>query len=219
MFRISLLVYVHILLMVFWLGTDIGVFVAGLRFMDPKRDLAERAAVINLGMVIDRYPRICFVAILPVGLQIAYLLGLMPLSAQIMTLVWILSGAWLCSVIAGMILMGTPRGRWWTRVQNAFLAVSAVVFPAAAIAGWSDRISMPGWLAAKLAAYGAMCVFALLLDHSFGPVFVAFGAISAHGSTPEREAALRRPMLRTYVWVLAIYVAVLVSGFLGTVRP
>lgn len=219
MLSISLLVYAHILLMVFWLGTDIGVFIAGLRFMDPKRTLAERAAVISLGMVIDRFPRICFVAILPVGLQIAYGLGFLPLSARIMVGVWIFSAAWLGSVIAGMVLMGTPGGQRWTRVQHAFLAVSAVLLPSAAIASWTDRISMPGWLSAKFAAYGAMCVFALLLDRSFAPVFVAFGAISSQGSTPEREAALRAPMLRTYVWVLAIYAAVLVSGFLGTARP
>jgi hypothetical protein len=217
--NVSLLVYVHILLMVFWLGTDIGVFVAGLRFMDPQRPLAERAAVINLGMVIDRYPRLCFVAIVPVGLQIASSLGVVPLSATIMLWVWILSGIWLCSVIAGMILMGTPRARPWLKLHQGFLVLAAIVFISAGIAGWTDRVPMPGWLSAKLAAYGAMCVFALLLDRSFGPVFVAFGAISAEGSTPEREAALRRPMIQTYGWVLAIYAAVLLSGFLGTVKP
>jgi hypothetical protein len=216
---VPLLVYVHILLMVFWIGTDIGVFVAGLRFMDPKRPMAERAAVIDLGMVIDRYPRICFVAILPVGLQIAYFLGLIPWSARWMTLLWLLSAAWMCCVIAGMILVGSPRVRPWRRVEKGFLTSAACLFIAAGIGGLTGRILMPGWLSGKLAAYGAMCLFALMLDRSFGPVFTAFGAISAEGSTPEREAALRRPMVQTYVWVLAIYAAVLLSGFLGTVKP
>jgi hypothetical protein len=216
--NVSLLVYVHILLMVFWLGTDIGVFVAGLRFMDPRRPLAERAAVINLGMVIDRYPRICFVAIVPVGLQIAYTLGVVPLSATLMLWIWVLSVVWLFSVVAGM-MMGTARARPWLKLHQGFLILAAIAFISAGIAGWTGRVSMPGWLSAKLAAYGAMCVFALLLDRSFGPVFVAFGAISTEGSTPEREAALRRPMIQTYGWVLAIYAAVLLSGFLGTVKP
>ncbi len=216
---VPLLVYVHILLMVFWIGTDIGVFVAGLRFMDPKRPMAERAAVIDLGMVIDRYPRICFVAILPVGLQIAYFLGLIPCSARWMALLWLLSAAWMCCVIAGMILVGSPRVRPWRRVEKGFLTSAACLFIAAGIGGLTGRILMPGWLSGKLAAYGAMCLFALMLDRSFGPVFTAFGAISAEGSTPEREAALRRPMVQTYVWVLAIYAAVLLSGFLGTVKP
>jgi hypothetical protein len=216
---VASLVYVHILLMVFWLGTDIGVFVAGLRFMDARRPLAERAAVINLGMVIDRYPRICFVLMLPVGLQIAFLLRLLPISAAYLGLVWAVSAVWLCCVIAGMILAGTARVHAWQRVEKGILLGAAIALIAFGLAAWAGTILLPGWLAAKLALYGAMCLFALLLDRSFGPVFIAFGAISTDGSTPEREAALRRPMIRTYVWVLAIYAAVLVSGFLGTVRP
>ncbi len=216
---VPFMVYIHILLMVFWLGTDIGVFVAGLRFMDPKRSMAERAAVINLGMVIDRYPRICFVAILPVGLQIAYFLGLIPLSARWLAVIWLLSGVWMSCVIAGMILVGTPRVRAWRGVEKGFLVSAACLCIAAGLGGLTGRILVPGWLAGKLAAYGAMCLFALMLDRTFGPVFTAFGTISTEGSTPEREAALRRPMLRTYVWVLAIYAAVLLSGFLGTVKP
>jgi hypothetical protein len=216
---VPLLVYVHILLMVFWLGTDIGVFVAGLRFIDPKRSLAERTAVISLGMVIDRFPRICFVGILPVGLEIAYLLGLVPLTALAMGLIWIASAAWMGCVIAGLILSGTPRARPWQLLEKGFLITATLVFTSLGLAGLAGKVLMPGWLSAKLLAYGAMCVFALLLDRSFAPVFVAFGAVAAEGSTPEREAALRRPMMQTYVWVLAIYAAVLASGFLGTVKP
>jgi hypothetical protein len=216
---IAILVYIHILLMVFWIGTDIGVFVAGLRFIDPKRSMVERSAVINLGMVIDRYPRICFVAILPVGLQIGASLGLMALSPTALALIWIASAVWLACVIAGMILTGSPRVRPWQRVEKTFLVVAAASFLALGVAGATGRVLMPGWFAGKLALYGAMCVFALLLDRSFFPVFVAFGTIAAEGSTPEREAALRRPMIQTYVWVLAIYAAVLLSGFLGTVKP
>ena len=216
---VAILVYVHILLMVFWIGTDIGVFVAGLRFIDPKRSMAERSAVINLGMVIDRYPRICFVAILPVGMQIAASLGMLALSSTALALIWSASAVWLTCVIAGMILTGTPRVRPWQRVEKSFLMIAAVACLGLGIAGATGKMLMPGWFAGKLALYGAMCVFALLLDRSFFPVFIAFGTIAAEGSTPEREAALRRPMIQTYVWVLLIYAAVLASGFLGTVRP
>jgi hypothetical protein len=170
-------------------------------------------------MVIDRYPRICFVLMLPVGLQIAFLLRLLPMSPGYLGLIWAISAVWLCCVIAGMILAGTPRVRVWQRIEKGILAGAAVVLIAFGLAARAGEVILPGWLVTKLALYGAMCVFALMLDRSFGPVFIAFGAISADGSTPEREAALRRPMIRTYIWVLAIYAAVLVSGFLGTVRP
>ena len=71
-----LLIYAHILLMVFWLGTDVGVFIAGLFFIDPHRSLERRRAAIELGLIVDRFPRICFVLMLPPGkLQLAWQMG------------------------------------------------------------------------------------------------------------------------------------------------
>jgi hypothetical protein len=216
----SVLVYLHVLLMVFWLGTDIGVFIAGLRFMDSKRPLEERAAVINLGMVIDRYPRVCFVAILPVGLQIAYLRGFVPaLSAGVLELAWALCAVWMAAVIATMRLHGKPAVRPWRALERWFRIAGFIGFTALGLAGLSERLIMPRWLAGKLIGFGAICLCALLLERAFAPVAVSFASIATEGSTPERESALRTHMIWTYVWVLGIYAAVLACGFLGTVKP
>lgn len=220
MLTVALLLYLHILLMVFWIGTDIGVFIAGLRFMDARRPLAERAAVINLGMVIDRYPRICFVVILPVGLQLVYLLGLMPaLSARLLASAWIASAIWLAIVVAGMVRQGTPAARRWQRLELALQILVLALFAVLAAAVWVGRVRAPAWLAGKFLGYAGICLAAILLERAFGPVAAAFGAIAAQGSTPERESTLRGHMIRSYVWVLAIYAGVLICGFLGTVKP
>jgi len=214
------LVYVHVLLMVFWLGTDVGVFIAGLRFMDATRPLEQRAAVIDLGMVIDRYPRICFVAILPVGLQIAYLRGFLPaLSSELLVLAWALSAVWMIAVIAGLRLHGTPRARPWQLLERCFRIAGLVGFTALGVAGWSGHVAVPGWLAGKLVGFGMICLCALALERAFAPVAATFASILAEGSTVERESMLRRQMIATYGWVLGIYAAVLVCGFLGTVKP
>jgi hypothetical protein len=216
----STIVYAHVLLMVFWLGTDIGVFIAGLRFMDSKRSLEERAAVINLGMVIDRYPRICFVAILPVGLQIAYLQGLLPaLSVELLVLAWVLCAVWMIAVIATMRLHGRAAARPWQILERWFRILGFLGFTAIGIAGWTRHLDVPGWLAGKLFGFGAICLCALLLERAFAPVAVTFASIVSQGSTPERESALRAHMILTYIWVLGIYAAVLACGFLGTVKP
>lgn len=216
---VPLLVYIHILLMVFWLGTDIGVYLAGLRFMNPKLSIAERNAVIQLGIVIDRYPRVCFVAMIPVGLQLSFSLGSMPISARMMGLTWIASSIWMICVIAGIRLSGTTRAHPWKLLERGFLAAGLILFTATGVAGWTGRMLIPNWLSGKLVSYGAICLFAILLERAFAPVFGAFGAIVAGGSTPEREALLRRHMKQTYVWVLAIYAGVLLCGYLGTVKP
>ncbi len=211
--------YLHILLMVFWIGTDIGVFLAGLRFIDSARSVAERSAIISLGMVIDRFPRVCFVLMMPVGFQLVYLQGLLPVPHGVLMLVWIASLVWLTAVVTAMVCGGTPKARPWKMLDIACQIAGVVAFGALAVAGYTGRLPMPGWLLGKLALYGAICLFALALELSFAPVFVAFGAIVAAGSTPQREGVLKRHMLRSYVWVIAIYAAVLSSGFLGTAKP
>ena len=131
----ALLVYVHILFMVFWLGTDVGVFIAGLRFIDPTLSIEQRAAVINLGMVIDRFPRICFVAILPIGLQMASMQSSLPLALPAMLLIWLLSAVWMVAVLMIMKTVGTARARPWQRLERGFQVVGFAVFSCAGIAG------------------------------------------------------------------------------------
>jgi hypothetical protein len=216
---LPVLAYVHILLMVFWIGTDVGVFLAGLRFMNPTLSLEHRTAVINLGMVIDRIPRVCFVATLPVGLQLQATAGVLALNPALLTGAWVLSALWMAAVIAGMRLAGTPRARPWHRIERFFQIACLIGLTLAGIGGLSERLAIPGWLSGKLIAYGAICGFVILLERAFASVIGSFAAITTNGSTPEREASLREGMSWTYVWVLAIYLAVLVSGYLGTVKP
>jgi hypothetical protein len=213
------LLYVHILLMVFWVGTDVGVFISALRYIDPKRSLVERAGAMSLGAVADRYPRICFVAILPVGLQIATTLGLIALADVAMVAIWCVSAVWMLTVVRLMMLAGTPATRPWQLLERVLLVTGLLGFAGSGAAGLAGLVELPGWLAGKLVCYGAICLFGLCLDHSFVPVVEAFGVIETQGSTPEREALLRGRMIRSLSWVLAIYAAVLTAGFLGTVKP
>jgi len=212
--------YLHVLLMVFWIGADIGVFIAGMRFMDSRRPLAERAAALNLGGAIDRYPRVCFVAMWPVGLQLAYALGVMPqLSRRTLALAWCAAAVWMAAVIAAMVLHGKGAALRWLRIQRAFRTAGFLVFTSLGISAWLGQLHAPPWLSAKLLAYGAICLFAIVLERAFAPVEGMFATIVAEGSTPRAESALRVQMLWTYGWVVAIYAAILLCGFLGTVKP
>lgn len=215
----QVLVYIHILLMVFWIGTDVGVYIAGLYFIDPKLSLAQRKTAIDLGLVIDRYPRICFVAILPVGVQLAYDYGFLPIGPGALTAIWLLSAVWMLAVVMVMRKHGGPEAKPWQLVERAFQVTGLFVLTGTGLYFLFATTDVPAWLAGKLIMLGAICLFSILLERAFGPTIVAFGAIAEQGSTPDREAVLRRCMYATYVWVLGIYAAILVAGFLGTVKP
>jgi hypothetical protein len=216
---LSILTFVHVLLMVFWLGTDVGVFTSALRYIDARRPLAERKAVMDMGIVIDRFPRVCFVAMLPVGLQIATLLGIVQIAPWVMALVWAMSALWMIIVARIIMLAGAPTARPFQIAERTLLVCYGTALIAAGVLGFGDAAFLPGWFAGKLIVYGCICFFGLALDHSFGPVITAFQDIEATGSTQAREAVLTARMWRSLSWVLAIYAAVLTAGFLGVVKP
>ena len=71
----------------------------------------------------------------------------------------------------------------------------------------------------KVTLFGAIISSGIGIRLSLTRFSAAFGAIVADGSTPEREAALRAALARTYPFVGAIWVMVLVAGLLGVAKP
>ena len=64
-FIYSLMVLVHILLLVFWVGTDVGVFLAAKVSERTDLSIETRSTVLSVGMVLDRLPRSALVLIIP----------------------------------------------------------------------------------------------------------------------------------------------------------
>ena len=108
----SLLIYAHILLLVFWVGADIGVFVAGLFFRDPKRSIEARKTVIEAGLVVDALPRLCFVLMGPVGFQLATNVGLFQPPPGLTAAVWIGGLIWATCALVGILKPGTTVAKF-----------------------------------------------------------------------------------------------------------
>ena len=67
--------YLHILLLVFWVGTDVGVFIAAKWSERSALSIETRQTVLQLGMVLDRLPRSALTLIIPSGCQLAVASG------------------------------------------------------------------------------------------------------------------------------------------------
>ncbi|MET0364957.1 MAG: hypothetical protein ABW169_09910, partial [Sphingobium sp.] len=113
----SLLLFAHLLLFVYWVGSDAGVFY-GIRFvLDPERSLEARKTAMALVHWIDLLPRICLVLMVPVGLSLSVELSLLTLSSGLATAVlvatWLIGLGWLTLVIR---IYGGATG-WLVRVD------------------------------------------------------------------------------------------------------
>jgi hypothetical protein len=216
----SILLFIHILSLVFWLGTDIGVFVLGKFAQNPTYTVDQRLLLLKVALILDMFPRVFMVLSLPTGFQLATSLGAIESHPILTAGVWVFSSFWLAVVLTGLLRHDQPAG------QNAKKVEKVIHFVLLAILGWAAISSLLGngpitttWIAAKVLMYALLFVVMPLLEKSFMPAVLGFMSLETEGSSAELENQIRGGMDRTYVWVLAIYVIVLVTAFIGVAKP
>ncbi len=211
-------VFVHILLFVYWLGADLGVFVLARRAKDPSLAFSQRSLLLEMAMKIDFTPRIAFVLMLPVGVQLAWNMGLLHPSALLPAITWAVAGFWLALVIG--LARNPAASPLLHRLLSAWLLMLAtMLFTASALGVWTDALTSAPWLSAKLALYAVICLLALGIDYAFKPVGAGFAELAARGSSEQLEARISSGIDATIRVVVALYVALLLAAFLGTVKP
>jgi hypothetical protein len=213
-------VFIHILLLVFWLGTDLGVFILARAARRPDLSFPQRAVLLQYGMVIDVVPRICLTISFPVALHLTASMGYLSPPPAAFAAAWAIGLGWLGLLYAMHKAEGTPRQARLSSLNLALQGVLGVIvvgLGAASLAGAGPF--NPGWLAWKVLLFGLIFPCAIMIDVEFRPMGPAFARLASEGSSPEVEAVISRTVDRAIVWVLAIYALVLAIAFLGTVTP
>jgi hypothetical protein len=216
----AVLLFIHILALVFWLGTDIGVFVLGKFAQNPVYAVPERLLLLKVALILDMFPRICMVLSLPTGFQLATLLGAVP-NSQVLTIsVWAFSVVWLAVVITGVLRQDEPIGQSAKKVEKLIHLILLAVLAWASISSLlGDGPITVTWVAVKVLIYALLFVVMPLLEKAFTPAVLGFMSLETGGSSPELENQIRSGMDRTYVWVLSIYAIVLIAAFIGVAKP
>jgi hypothetical protein len=216
----NLLLLAHLLLFVYWLGADIGVFHASRYVANPALTLEARATALRIMLWIDQIPRWCLVLILPVGYTLAYRLGLVQTSATVIAVIWIASIAWLAMVLAVHHSQGTGRGETLRRIDLAFrlVVIFGLSFEAWSALAGNGYLQAP-WLAVKLQIFALLVACGLMTRVVTQPFVVAFGRLMREGSKPELEAQIATGLARARPWVIAIWIGLVVAAYLGLAKP
>ncbi|MEO0997013.1 MAG: hypothetical protein AAFX58_05810 [Pseudomonadota bacterium] len=213
------LTYIHVLLLVFWVGTDLGVFLCARRLQNPALSLETRHSLLETAMLLDRLPRSCFVLIMPVGLQLAAMGGWMSVNPAVLTAAWVIAAVWL-ALLWTTFLNEQAAFANKLRLADKLLQVAVLLgFGWLGISGlMAGGIDMPAWLAWKCLLIAAIALTAIMIDVAFAPFVAAFAELMQGGTTPAIESAIDRSLAHAYVWVFATYVLALAAGWFGTVK-
>ena len=215
----SIWAYVHILLFVYWLGADAGLYLAMAMVKNPSLSFEARTTLIRLAFYIDLFPRITFALILPVGMHLARDLNLYPIGDGLILLSWVIGILWSGVHLGIARYKGTPTGTVLRTVNKIYEAVAGLFFVFVGLfsVATGAPIETP-WFAWKLLAFGLIFWVILGFDTVFQP-FTAILRMGPDGSTPEVEKRIVRMTRVTMAWSILLYLLIAAVAFIGKIKP
>ena len=213
--------YAHILMFVFWVGTDMGVYLAARRSTDPKLSFMTRVTLLHMALRIELLPRTMWKAALPFGVMLSRNLGFLPISDLAVTLVWLFSIVWWAISMAGAYWYDKPIGHRLAGITNwltGFVGVTVIILCMSSWLGSGPFVQDVPWLHLKVALYGVINLMVIWMIIAFDPLGAAFGRLAVEGSKPEIEAIISSTMDRSTVIIWSTYGLIAVVGFIGTTK-
>ncbi|MCC5996538.1 MAG: hypothetical protein JJU18_09250 [Oceanicaulis sp.] len=212
----ALLELLHILVLVYWLGGDLGAFVASRIVADPARPPAGRAAAAKILMDVDMAPRMALIFAFPTGFALAVYENWLPIDVIWIAPAFALALVW--AVAAWMVHLKSGPDGLAKRIDMAIRLAALIGFAGAGAAGLAGLIALPLFMAGKLLLL-ALAVFAgLMIRRMLAPFGPAFGRIAAGQGDEAAEAIVRTSLSKARIWVFVIWAAVLSAAALGVLH-
>lgn len=216
----DVLVYVHVLAFVFWLGGDLGVAILGSAFRNRTKPLATRLELLRLLGLVDMGPRTAWVIMVPLSLTLVDIASYWDLPDWGVWLSWLVGAVWMGLTWAIHLMTGkaiVPQLKQLEFGLKVVITAFYATIGTTSVLGWGPLTET--WLGWKALVFAAIFAAAIMIDVAGRPVGPLLLAVIEQGSSDETEIPLRRAMDRARLWVWLTYALLLVIGFLGTVKP
>jgi hypothetical protein len=217
---LRLMAFLHVLLFVYWLGADLGVFLCSARLTRDDLSLDERLRTREIGVALDMAPRTALPLMIPVGFTLAVPYG-GPIAGGWLAALWLFTLAWVALVWTVHHRKNEPIG---ARLQRIDLGIRYVLMVAMAAFGAACLVTgapiADKWLATKITLFGVIILNGVWLRRIGGRWQAAFDKVRAGGEARlagERMIKANRAVAR--VAALLIWFLVAAMAFLGVVKP
>lgn len=213
--------YLHILMFVFWVGTDMGVYLSARKSTDPKLPIDARFLLLHMALRIELLPRTMWKAALPLGVMLSVQLGALEVGGAGLAAIWAFSTVWWAVSMAGAWYYDKPIGHRLAGITNWVTGLVGVTLIGLAAASWAGNGPFAAgatWLHWKVGLYGLINLLVVVMIKVFDPLGIAFGRLAVEGSKPEIEDTIRTVMARSTVVIWTTYLLIFLVGFIGVTR-
>jgi hypothetical protein len=212
--------YAHILLFVYWLGADLGVFLASRYVARADLPTEERLRFLELLLKADMGPRTALILMVPVGFTLGTQLGLTEFARGLLPVIWVVALIWLGLTWRIYLLGRDPRAASLARIDHWVRVTVAALFISLGALSWVQGGPVAtAWLAGKVFLFGIVVVIGLMLRKIIRDWAVGFGQLR---DPAQQEAGNRRifgayrraTRLAHLLWLLVAIIALL-----GVTKP
>lgn len=215
---LACLTLLHVFVLVFWVGGDLGAYYASYPVADPNQPPAARRVAARMISNIDMAPRTSLVLALPTGLTLAVAKGWLDLGGGWLVVAWAAGLAWLY-VVWAVHLREPKAGSLLTRADLGLRMAAIGGFTLTGAAAVAGLIAVPAFIGLKLILLAAAITFGLIIRRVLPPFAVAFTRVLNDPTDDQAQVTVAGLLVRVRRYVVGIWVTVSLAGLIGIWQP
>lgn len=206
----------HLIAFVYWLGGDLGTFLASRYVVDPKLSPAQRHTALKIMLGCDQGPKLAMPLIFAIGFVMAAHIGFIVVPSVVTVLVCVICLAWFANV---NWLYFTQNAAAKAKVAQFDLWFRIVVVIGLVAIGvqtlLGESFIKADWLAVKVLIFAALVACGIYIRIQLKPFVAAFGQLMTKGSSAEVEQTLSHALARCRPAVYLIWIGLVLEAALG----
>jgi len=216
MIEITLLKFIHLILFVYWLGGDLGVFYSSKYIVKSELSVEARQTAAKIMFWLDQCPKICMTMILPVGIHLAAAMGYLSLNGTAITMIWIICLLWLTNVNAIHLTKNKFIKKQLEGIDFWFRTLLIIVLAGLSIyALLTDKLIPANWVAVKILSFAALVACGLIIRILLRPFIPVFVKLLSEGASVEGDETMRQSLHRCRYFVVLIWIILLFNAAIG----
>ena len=212
-------VIIHLLLFVYWLGGDIGVFYSSGFATNQKlsREARETAGKIMLNL--DLIPRLCLSLMLTVGGILTEYYGIEHPTWQWIGII-LLGPIWFSALVYIHFNEGTELVKKMTKIDYIFRWIMVFTIIASVAYGFlSDRLDSEPWIGLKLILFAALIFCGIMIRKNIGGFIKGIHNIVNDNINDADDVAMTKSLSKARMFGITIWILLLVEAGIGVVKP
>lgn len=211
-----LLKYAHIIAFVYWLGGDLGTYIASKWAINREISAEARKVALKIMLACDQGPKLSMPLILPFGVQMAATIGVLEMPSWLLTTMWVICTYWVSVVLVLYLNEGKDFVKKLSQIDFYFRIVVIVALLGLTLMAMTTGNGFNAdWVGYKLIIFALMVLCGVFIRINLKPFIPAFGNMLRGDTSEANNDVIYRSMMRCRPYIYGIWAGLFINAALG----